>query len=228
MKKTLALILALLMVFALAACGGQKAPEAAAPAAAGDLVSAAKADGELVVYGSCEEDYLAAACNKFQELYGIKTTYQRLSTGEVPAKIAEENGKPSADIWFGGTNNPYDTAAADGLLDNSYVPANASHLTKDIYKDPNGYWYGIYTGLLGFMVNTDELTRLGLEAPKSWDDLLKPEYKGLIWLSNYNTAGTPKLVANLMIQLKGHDEGIQYLVDLDKNVLRPEQERRHR
>ena len=217
MKKTLALILALLMVLALAACG-QKAPEAPAQEAAGDLVSAAKAEGELVVYGSCEEDYLAAACNKFQELYGIKTTYQRLSTGEVPAKIAEENGKPSADIWFGGTNNPYDTAAADGLLDNSYVPANASHLTKDIYKDPNGYWYGIYTGLLGFMVNTDELTRLGLEAPKSWDDLLKPEYKGLIWLSNYNTAGTPKLVANLMIQLKGHDEGIQYLVDLDKNI----------
>ena len=68
------------------------------------------------------------------------------------------------------------------------------------------------------MVNTDELARLGLEAPQSWDDLLKPEYKGLIWLSNYKTAGTPKLVANLMIQLKGHDEGIQYLVDLDKNV----------
>ena len=72
--------------------------------------------------------------------------------------------------------------------------------------------------ILGIMVNTDELKRLGLEAPQSWDDLLKPEYKGLIWLSNYNTAGTPKLVANLMIQLKGHDEGIKYLVDLDKNV----------
>ena len=220
MKKLLALLLALVMVFALAACGqsnqGQDTP--AEKPADNDLVAAAKAEGELVVYGSCEEDYLAAACSKFQELYGIKTTYQRLSTGEVPAKISEENGKPSADVWFGGTNNPYDTAAADGLLDNSYVPANAAHLTKDIYKDPNGYWYGIYTGLLGFMVNTDELTRLGLEAPKTWDDLLKPEYEGLIWLSNYNTAGTPKLVANLMIQLKGHDEGIKYLVDLDKNV----------
>ena len=89
---------------------------------------------------------------------------------------------------------------------------------QDLYKDPDGYWYGIYTGLLGFMVNTDELERLGLEVPQTWDDLLKPEYKGLIWLSNYKTAGTPKLVANLMIQLKGHDEGIQYLVDLDKNV----------
>ena len=151
-------------------------------------------------------------------MFGIKTQFQRLSTGEVPTKIEEENGNPSADVWFGGTNNPYDTAAAKGLLDNSYVPANAAHLTKDIYKDPNGNWYGIYTGILGFMVNKDELARKGLEAPKTWDDLLKPEYKDLIWLSNYNTAGTAKLVVNTMLQMKGHDEGIQYLVNLDKNI----------
>ena len=235
MKKVFAVMLALAMLLGvLAGCSGKTAEVAtepktdtqpktdAAPAAEKTamekLIEAAKAEGELVVYGSCEEDYLRAACDKFQELYGIKTTYQRLSTGEVPAKIAEEKGKPSADVWFGGTNNPYDQAAADGLLDNSYVPENAAHLLKDMYKDPNGYWYGIYTGLLGFMVNTDELKRLGLDAPQSWDDLLKPEYKGLIWLSNYQTAGTPKLVANLMIQLKGHDAGIQYLVDLDKNI----------
>ena len=213
MKKVLAMMLALVMVLAFVPAAF--AEETVIPE---DLIAAAKAEGELVVYGSCEEDYLAAACNKFQELYGIKTSYQRMSTGEVPAKIAEEKGKPSADVWFGGTNNPYDTAAADGLLDNSYVPVNAAHLLKDMYKDPNGYWYGIYTGLLGFMVNKPELERLGLEVPQTWDDLLKPEYQGLIWLSNYNTAGTPKLVANLMIQLKGHDAGIQYLVDLDKNV----------
>ena len=213
MKKVFALMLALVMVFALVPA--VFAEETAIPA---ELIEAAKAEGELVVYGSCEEDYLAAATSKFQELYGIKTTYQRLSTGQVPGKISEENGKPSADVWFGGTNGPYDEAIAMGILDNSYVPVNASHLLSTLYKDPNGYWYGIYTGLLGFMVNKPELERLGLAAPQTWDDLLKPEYKGLIWFSNYNTAGTPKLVANLMLQLKGHDEGIQYLVDLDKNV----------
>ncbi len=210
MKKTLALLLALIMVVALAA------PMASADGM-DELIAAAKEDGELVVYGSCEEDYLAAACLNFEKIYGIKTTFQRLSTGEVPGKIEEENGKPSADVWFGGTNNPYDALAAKGFLE-PYEAINASHLLSPLYKDPNNYWYGIYTGLLGFMVNTDEMERLGLEIPQTWDDLLKPEYKGLIWLSNYKTAGTPKLVANLMIQLKGHDEGVQYLVDLDKNV----------
>ena len=51
---------------------------------------------------------------------------------------------------------------------------------KAEFRDPDGYWYGIYQGILGFMVNTEELARLNLEAPKTWDDLLKPEYKGLI------------------------------------------------
>ena len=37
-------------------------------------------------------------------------------------------------------------------------------------------------------------------------------------MSNYNTAGTAKLVLNTMIQMYGHDEGIKYLVDLDKNI----------
>ena len=68
------------------------------------------------------------------------------------------------------------------------------------------------------MVNTEELERLGLEAPKGWNDLLKPEYKGLIWMSNPNTAGTAKLVINTMVQMKGHDEAMQYFVDLDKNI----------
>ncbi|MGN0972383.1 MAG: extracellular solute-binding protein, partial [Aristaeellaceae bacterium] len=79
-------------------------------------------------------------------------------------------------------------------------------------------WYGIYKGILGFMVNTEELERLGLEAPQGWDDLLKPEYQGLIWLSNPNTAGTAKLVINTLVQLKGHDEAMKYFVELDKNI----------
>ena len=206
MKKIFALVLVMLMVIA-----------SAAMAQSDELIAAAKEEGELVVYGSCEEEYLAAVTQHFQELYGIKTTYQRLSTGEVQAKIEEENGNPSADVWFGGTTDPYNVVASEGLLE-AVEPENAAHLTSPMYRHADGYWFGIYKGILGFMVNQEELDRMGLEAPQDWADLLKPEYKGLIWLSNYNTAGTAKLVINTMIQKYGHDEGIQYLVDLDKNI----------
>ena len=230
MKKFLALLLALVMAFSLVACGGDKTPaddqqgdnngDSQYPeyfAGMDQLSADAQAEGELTVYGSCEEEYLTAACQHFEELFGIKVNAQRLSTGEVQAKIEEENGNPSADVWFGGTTDPYNVCAAEGLLE-PYAATNASHLIDDMYKDADGNWYGIYKGILGFMVNTDELTRMGLEAPADWTDLLKDEYKGLIWLSNYNTAGTAKLVVNTMIQKYGHDEGIKYLVDLDKNI----------
>ena len=232
MKKYLALALSLVMVLGLfVGCGSSKPVEAPAPAATeaapaeteaqasymDQLIEAAKAEGTLVVYGSCEEEYLAAACEHFEELYGIKVQYQRLSTGEVQSKIEEEKGTPSGDVWFGGTTDPYNVCAAEGLLE-AYEAENASHLLGSAYRDPDGQWYGIYKGILGFMVNIDELNRMGIAVPQDWADLTKPEYQGLVWLSNYNTAGTAKLVINTMIQKYGHDEGIQYLVDLDKNV----------
>ena len=213
MKKFFAMLLAMIMVMSCAAFASADDTVNADP----ELVAAAQAEGELVVYGSCEEEYLSAACDGFEKLYGIKVTHQRLSTGEVQSKIEEENGNPSADVWFGGTTDPYNVCAAEGLL-LPYEAKNASHLLSPAYRDADGNWYGIYKGILGFMVNKEELERLGLEAPQDWPDLLKEEYKGLIWLSNYNTAGTAKLVVNTMIQKYGHDAGIQYLVDLDKNI----------
>ena len=238
MKKRLSLLLVGLMAAGLIGCGStagsepaadgagaapatETAPAAETPAAESGgldaLIEAAKADGELIVYGSCEEEYLSAACENFEKLYGIKVQYQRLSTGEVQSKIEEENGNPSGDVWFGGTTDPYNVAAAEGLLE-PYEAVNSSHLLSDMYRDKDGCWYGIYKGILGFMVNKDELDRMGIEAPQDWKDLLDSKYKGLIWLSNYNTAGTAKLVINTMIQKYGHDAGIQYLVDLDKNI----------
>ena len=212
MKKLVSLLLALALLVSMASVAFA-AKEDFDP----ELVAAAQAEGELTVYGSCEEPYLAAAAKNFEKEFGIKVSYLRLSTGEVQAKITEEKGNPSADVWFGGTNDPYNESAKLGLL-MAYEAKNAKNLASPMYRDADGYWYGIYKGILGFMVNTEELQRLGLEAPQDWDDLLKPEYKGLIWMSNPNTAGTAKLVINTMVQLKGHDEAMKYFVELDKNI----------
>ncbi len=173
--------------------------------------------GELVVYGSCEEEYLSAACAQFEKLTGVKTTYQRLSTGEVLTKIEEENGNPSADVWFGGTTDPYNEASAKGLLQ-SYDAKNASHLVGSQFKDSNNNWYGIYRGVLGFFWNKEEIARLGVNPPADWDDLTKSEYKGLVSFANPNTAGTGKLIVNTMVQLKGEQNAMDYFKAVDKNI----------
>lgn len=203
MKKILGLLCISAMAFSLMSCGDKK--------------NAKKDAGELVVYGSCEEEYLAAACAKFESLTGVRTTFQRLSTGEVLTKIEEEKGNPSADVWFGGTTDPYNEAASKGLL-LPVEPKNASHLVGKQFKDANNNWFGIYRGILGFFWNTEELARLKIEPPKDWDDLLKPEYKGLVSFANPNTAGTGKLIVNTMVQLKGEKAAMDYFAKLDKNI----------
>ena len=224
MKKLVSLVLVLALAFTAAsvAFADEMSAEDLSKLLAGDdslvdLIDEARVEGELVVYGSCEEPYVAAAANHFAEITGLKVSYQRLSTGEVQGKIAEENHNPSADVWFGGTTDPYNESAKNGFL-MAYEAVNARNLTADTYRDADGYWYGIYKGILGFMVNTDELARMNLEAPKGWNDLLDEKYKGLIWLSNPNTAGTAKLVINTMVQMLGHDQAMEYFVKLDKNI----------
>ena len=86
MKKILAFLLAGCLALSLTACGQEPADqtdpaeETVYPACFDgmeDLIAAARAEGALTVYGSCEESYLAAACQHFQELFGITVTYQR-------------------------------------------------------------------------------------------------------------------------------------------------------
>ena len=175
MKKLIAMLMVGVMTFGMVGCGNSTVQETptqettqtetekadVAPEVETEnvsemdaLIAAAKEEGSLTVYGSCEEAYLSAACQKFEQLYGIKVDYQRLSTGEVYTKIQEENGNPSGDVWFGGTTDPYNEAVVAGLLE-PYEAINAKNLIGDTYRDADGNWYGIYKGILGFMVNKE-------------------------------------------------------------------------
>lgn len=176
-----------------------------------------KPKGELNVYGCCDEAYLIAACQKFEKIYGIKTHYQRLSTVEAFDKIADAHGMPSADIWFGGTTDPFNQAASEGLL-LPYEAKNACHLIDKHYKDSKNRWYGIYLGILGFYWNNAELRRLKLEPPKDWEDLINPKYQGLIAFGSPKTSGTGRMVVNTIVQHRGEEAAMEYFRKLNKNV----------
>lgn len=65
MKKFLVLLLALSLMLGMTSA-------MAADASMDELVKAAQAEGELIVYGSSEEAHVAVIVNAFQEKYGIK------------------------------------------------------------------------------------------------------------------------------------------------------------
>jgi putative spermidine/putrescine transport system substrate-binding protein len=201
-KRSLTRILAAGVAVSLlfAACGSTGTPSPAASAAAGSdgirqsLIDAAKAEGNLTTialpHSWCDYGDLLTG---FTTRYGIKITELNPDGGSGDAvaaiKAAAGSGGPLAPdvidvgVSFGaqaktdGLIQPYKVATWDG------IPATA--------KDPDGYWYGDYYGVLSFEVNTAVVKNV----PQDWSDLLKPEYKGQVALagdptvSNQATSG---------------------------------------
>ncbi len=106
---------------------------------------------------------------------GITVPADNKNSGQSLAQLVAEKASPVADVTYLGV-----TFAIQAQKDGVVAPYQPAHW-KDIpygMKDPAGNWFSIHSGTLGFMVNVDALK--GKPVPKSWADLLKPEYKGLV------------------------------------------------
>ncbi len=70
----------------------------------------------LVVYCSHDADACELAAQTFERDTGIETSITRKATGEFYAQIRAERANPKADVWYGGTIDPFLQAAAEGLF----------------------------------------------------------------------------------------------------------------
>jgi len=143
----------------------------------------------VVVYAALDEPTLQALISKFEAETGIKVDLWRGGAGEVAARIKAEAGAPRGDVFIGGSIDVHGDLALAGLLA-KVSPPNAA-LIPDPFKDPEGYYYGWYLGVLGLVLNTElfEKEMQGVPRPVSWDELLKPEWKGKVSSSSPFTSG---------------------------------------
>ncbi|HAV79001.1 MAG TPA: iron ABC transporter substrate-binding protein [Anaerolineae bacterium] len=203
-KKYVYQLFALFVIAAtvLAACGGAAAPaspaepaapapeEPAAPAPEepaadpmADLVAAAEAEGMLTTI-ALPHDW----CNYGGVIDAFKAKYPNIEVNELnpdagsgdeieAIKANKDNKGPQApdviDVGFafGPSSKAEDLLMPYKVSTWDSIPADA--------KDPDGYWYGDYYGVLSFLVNTD----VQPEVPTDWADLLDPKYAGQVALS---------------------------------------------
>lgn len=106
---------------------------------------------------------------------GVTVPPDNKNSGQSLAQLVAEKASPVADVTYLGVTFAIQ-AQKDGVVA-PYKPAAWNDI-PDGLKDPAGNWFTIHSGTLGFMVNVDALK--GKPIPRSWADLLKPEYKGLV------------------------------------------------
>ncbi len=174
-----------------AACSGVAGGDATSAPGAGDgsldaLVAAAKEEGTLTTI-ALPDDWCnyREVIDTFKAKYGLAVNELDPNAGsndELEAiKANKDNKGPAAPdvIDVGLSFGPQ--AKEEGLLQ-PYKVATWDTI-PDTVKDPDGYWWGDYYGVLTFEVNTAVVKNV----PQDWSDLLKPEYKNQVAL-----AGDPR------------------------------------
>ena len=232
--KRLYIALFVVLVFALSGCAAAvpaaqpaatsaPAEEAAAPAAddpLAELIAAAQAEGELTVI-ALPHDWCnyGEAIEGFKAKYGLTVNELNPDAGsgdELEAiKANKDNVGPQAPdvIDVGFAFGPQ--AKEEGLIQ-PYKVSTWDTIPEDA-KDPDGYWYGDYYGVMSFMVNKDVIAN----SPQTWTDLLKDEYKAAVGMSGDPRTSNQAIltVQNASLANGGTLEdptaGLQYFADLN-------------
>ena len=176
--------------------------------------------GDLLVYTALEDDELAVYLPAFKKAHPeINISIVRDSTGIVTAKLLAEKDNIQADVVWG-------TAATSLLVANElgmimgYNPKGIEKVRKGMKDGKNDpvRWVGVKAYVTGIVGNTIEMEKNGLMMPKSYADLLKPEYQGHLVMPNPASSGTGFLTVSAILQLMGEEKGWDFLDQLHENI----------
>ncbi len=159
----------------------------------------------------------ASQLKAIKENLGIDVPHDNKNSGQTLSQLIAEKDNPVADMAYYGVS--FGIAAKNEGVVTPYKPAHWDEI-PDGLKDPDGNWFTIHSGALGLFVNVDALG--GAPVPKSWNDLLKPEYKGMVGYLDPSSAfvgyaGAVAINRALGGSLDDFTPVIEYLKALSKN-----------
>ncbi len=184
------------------------------------FAAGASAQGQVNIICSVQAEWCGMLSTVYARTTGVKVNVAMKGSGEALAQLIAERDNPKTDIWFGGTGDPHLQAAEQGLTLEYKSPSlpQLHDWAQQQAKQSAYKTVGIYSGPLGFGYNPELLARKKLAVPKTWADLVKPEYKGEVQVANPASSGTAYTMIATLVQLMGEDKAFDYLKALHKNV----------
>ncbi|NLU25386.1 MAG: extracellular solute-binding protein [Clostridiales bacterium] len=201
MKKIIAVLLALCSVIPMA------------------LTGCGKSDKEKILIYTSAEDYRVTymqqrLSEQFPD-YDIKIEY--MSTGDHAAKLLSEGKDTTCDITY-----DLEYGYMQEMEDKGYL-ADLSGFCDFSRFDPEVVESNYYIPELrnggAVIVNPDVISERGLTMPTSYQDLLDPQYKGLISMPNPKSSGTGYMFLRNLTNAWGEEAAFTYFDELTPNIL---------
>jgi ABC-type thiamine transport system substrate-binding protein len=152
------------------------------------LVDGAKKEGKLVWYTSMAVDTSKPLLDAFLKEYPfINAELVRAGEEQLVNRILSEirAGRWGFDVL---SNSSIETMIERKIIAPYLAPDREQFM--DQFKDPQGYWTGVFVNNLVLAYNTKMLA--AKDAPKTYEDLLHPKWKGQMLMdsTDYDWFGT--------------------------------------
>ena len=184
-------------------------------AGAAEVRDKAEAEGKVAFYASMTATDAKALVDGFKQVYPkIDAEFYRTSDSQLMEKILTE-GRAGRSLWDVVSETGYfgHLLKKRGMLGAYDSPERKFY--RDAYKDPQALWTSIYTTYAVFGYNTKLVPKTSV--PKSYEDLLKPEWKGQIGIEGR----AYEWFATTMRNVGGEEKGLAFMRRLAQQQLQP-------
>ena len=175
-----------------------------------------KESNEVLIFTSSEDfriEHLQKRLNEQFPQYKVIINYT--TTGNLAAKLKAEGTKTDCDII-----GEMDSAYMEGILDNL---ADLSSYNSSVFLDelvPSHHKYLPFIKSAGCIIISEQfLKERNLPIPESYQDLIKPIYKGVLSMPNPKSSGTGYFFLKNLVNVWGEDAAFAYFDKFADNVL---------
>lgn len=171
----------------------------------------------LVLYSPHGRDLLGLVERTYEAKHpGVDVRWLDMGSQEVYDRVRSEKANPQADVWFGGPNTIFARGVRDGLLE-AFRPSWAAAIPAES-RGAGDFYFGLYRTPAVIVYNSAAVP--AAEAPKDWDDLLDPRWKGKVLIRYPLASGTMRAIFGMVLERSlaetgSPDRGFQWLTRLD-------------